>query len=114
MDGNSGAVLRLLAPDACFFIETQSGDIHVVAKDHVSNLFRRDGDNLKYFSHGMDQPPEDPAQYVTIEEVEDLVQDVSDQAREAAQTALEEPRPPGPPETEQLEELRPAPDKDAE
>lgn len=110
LDGNGGTPVRLLTPDAFFFIEKATGHIDIVPKDRVSNLFRRDGDNLKYFSHGSDAPPADPAQYVTIEELEDLAEGVSDQARQSAKDALEEPRPPEPPVTEQYNELLPAPE----
>lgn len=109
LDANSGQVVRLLSPDACFFVERATGQIDVVAKDRVSNLFRRDGENFKYFDRGADAPPKDAASYATIEQLEDLVQDVSDQAREAAATAIDEPESVTGPKTKHYSELDPPP-----
>lgn len=93
LDANSGQVVRLLHPDACFFIERTTGNVDVVAKDRVSNAFRRDGDGFKYYSHGADKPPLDPGSYATIEDLESLVENVSDDAREGARLARQEPPP---------------------
>lgn len=91
IDAASGKFLKLLHPDDLFFIKRDAGNIDVVPKSRVSGLFRRDGVNIKYYDRGADIAPGNSAQYVTIEEVEELTEHLSDStAREDAQTALTE------------------------
>lgn len=90
IDVAGGREIRLLAPSAVFFIEDTNGTVHLVAKDRVSNAFRRTGRDFAWEPRGFDLPPKDSGAYCTIEEIDALEQDVTDDNREQAKLALTE------------------------
>ena len=94
-DANNRQVIRVLDPSAVLFIERSTGSIDIVAKDRVSNLFRRvknerDGYDVLYFDRGQDHPPEDSDEYVSIDDIEDHVQELDEHAREQSEAAKHE------------------------
>ena len=90
LDFGSKRAIRVLDPSAVFFIEMPTGNIVPVAKDRVSNAFRRAGNDIVFFDRGADAPPADSSEYVTIEEVEDITEVIEDTDREAAKAAQHE------------------------